>query len=51
MIDDAQTKTLPDRLRARIDDAPRQIWTPADFVDFGSRAAIDKALQRMVASG
>lgn len=27
------------------------MWTPADFVDFGSRAAVDKALQRMVTSG
>ena len=51
MIDDAQTKTLPDRLRARIDDAPRQVWTPADFADIGARAAVDKALQRMVTSG
>ena len=46
-----QSKTLPDRLRARIDDAPRQVWTPADFADIGARAAVDKALQRMVASG
>lgn len=51
MTDDAQTKTLPDRLRARIDDAPRQVWTPADFADIGARAAVDKALQRMVTSG
>ncbi|HCP82446.1 MAG TPA: hypothetical protein DIT67_13045 [Octadecabacter sp.] len=47
----AQTQTLPDRLRARINDAPRQVWTPADFVDIGGRDAVDKALQRMVASG
>lgn len=51
MIGSAQWKTLPDRLRARIDDAPRQVWTPADFVDIGGRAAVDKALQRMVTSG
>jgi uncharacterized protein DUF6088 len=38
-------------LRARINDAPRQVWSPADFADFGGRAAVDKALQRMVASG
>ena len=43
--------TLPDRLRARIQEALRQVWTPTDFVDFGSRAAVDKALQRMVTSG
>ena len=51
MIDDAQPKTLPDRLRARLKDAPRQVWTPVDFADIGGRAAVDKALQRMVASG
>ena len=51
MIGPAQPKTLPDRLRARTDDAPRQVWTPADFADIGGRAAVDKALQRMVASG
>ena len=51
MTNSAQTKTLPDRLRARIDDAPRQVWTPSDFADVGGRAAVDKALQRMVASG
>lgn len=27
------------------------VWTAADFVDIGSRAAVDKALQRHVASG
>ena len=51
MIGSAQLKTFPDRLRARVDDAPRQVWTPTDFVDFGNRAAVDKALQRMVTSG
>ncbi len=51
MIDNARSKTLPDRLRVRIDDAPRQVWTPSDFADVGGRAAVDKALQRMVASG
>ncbi|HCP80475.1 MAG TPA: hypothetical protein DIT67_02390 [Octadecabacter sp.] len=51
MTDDMQPRTLPDRLRARIDEAPRRVWTPADFADIGSRAAVDKALQRMVTSG
>ncbi|MEP5769445.1 MULTISPECIES: DUF6088 family protein [Alphaproteobacteria] len=51
MVGSAQLKTLPDRLRARVDDAPRQVWTPADFADIGGRAAVDKALQRMVTSG
>lgn len=27
------------------------VWTPNDFVDFGSRSAIDKALQRLAAAG
>ena len=44
-------KPLPYRLRARVNDAPRQVWTPADFADIGGRDAVDKALQRMVASG
>ena len=30
---------------------PRNVWTPADFLDLGSRDAIDKALQRLVAGG
>ena len=51
MIGSAQLKTLPDRLRARVDDASRQVWTPADFADIGGRAAVDKALQRMVTPG
>ena len=51
MLDVARTQTLPDRLRARIDDAPRQVWTPSDFADVGVRGAVDKALQRMVTSG
>jgi hypothetical protein len=27
------------------------VWTPVDFLDLGGRAAIDKALQRLVADG
>lgn len=27
------------------------MWTPSDFVDLGSRAAVDKTLQRLVAAG
>ena len=30
---------------------PRTVWTPADFLDLGSRDAIDKTLQRLVAAG
>lgn len=44
----------PSSLRAQIEDriaaAPRgAVWTPADFLDLGSRDAVDKALQRLVA--
>lgn len=36
---------------ARIDATPAQVWTPSDFADLASRAAIDKTLQRLVAAG
>jgi CHAD domain-containing protein len=44
----------PPSLRAQIEDriaaAPGgAVWTPADFLDLGSRDAVDKALQRLVA--
>jgi hypothetical protein len=29
-------------------DAPRKVWTPTDFLDLGSRDAIDKVLQRLI---
>ncbi|KLU26579.1 hypothetical protein EOS_08860 [Caballeronia mineralivorans PML1(12)] len=42
-------------LRARvleyIASDPDAVWTPADFAHLGSRAAVDKMLQRLVASG
>ncbi len=44
---DLKTAML-DRIRA---DAPRKVWTPSDFVDLASRAAIDKALQRLTKAG
>jgi hypothetical protein len=28
-----------------------QVWTPKDFIDLGSRSAVDKALQRLALSG
>ena len=35
----------------RICQAPHgQVWTPGDFLDLGGRDAVDKALQRLVAS-
>ena len=30
---------------------PVQVWTPVDFLDLGNRPAVDKLLQRLVASG
>lgn len=30
---------------------PDAVWTPGDFADLAARAAVDKALQRLVASG
>lgn len=36
----------------RIFDGSRaQVWTPVDFLDLGSRAAVDKVLQRLVGAG
>lgn len=32
-------------------DGPRKVWTPADFLDLGSRDAIDKVLQRLTIAG
>jgi hypothetical protein len=43
---------IADRITAMIDAAgPGQVWVPADFAALGTRAAIDKTLQRMVARG
>lgn len=44
----------PPSLRAQIEDRTAAatrgaVWTPADFLDLGSRDAVDKALQRLVA--
>lgn len=36
-----------DRIQSELD----RVWTPVDFVDLGSRAAVDKALQRLAVSG
>jgi hypothetical protein len=30
---------------------PRAVWTPVDFLDLGTRDAVDKALQRLVKTG
>ena len=38
-----------DQISALIDAEPGHVWVPADFATLGSRAVIDKTLQRMVA--
>jgi len=43
---DLKTRIL-DRMTAR---KPFLVWTPADFLDLGSRAGVDKALQRLAKS-
>lgn len=35
------------QIDARIAAQPDAVWTPVDFLDLGSRAAVDKALQRL----
>jgi len=43
---------LRQAVAARVAKAPvDQVWTPVDFLDLGSRAAVDKVLQRLVRQG
>lgn len=43
---------LGSRIATTIDNGPTgRVWVPADFASLGSRDAIDKALQRLVAAG
>jgi hypothetical protein len=52
MASSVKTATdLKARILARIKSTPDSVWTPADFVDIASRAAVDKTLQRLVAGG
>ena len=45
------TPVIKSQVMQRISQAPAaQVWTPADFLDLGGRDAVDKTLQRMVAS-
>ena len=46
-----QDTNLRSRLLARMTASPDEVWTPGDFADLGSRAAVDKTLQRLVATG
>lgn len=46
------TAHLRDKISKRIDSKRlSSVWTPADFLDLGSREAVDKALQRLTHSG
>ena len=46
------TPVLKSQMKCRIDEAPiAKVWTAVDFLDQGNRDAVDKTLQRMVASG
>lgn len=43
---------LKAKISARVaSDGPGRVWVPTDFAQFGTRDAIDKALQRMVLAG
>ena len=45
------TPVIKSQILQRIRQAPAdKVWTPVDFLDLGSRDAVDKTLQRMVAS-
>lgn len=42
---------LRSRVLQRVHSDPDAVWTPADFAEFGGRAAVDKVLQRLAAAG
>lgn len=45
------TPVIKSQVMQRINQAPAaKVWTPVDFLDLGNRDAVDKTLQRMVAS-
>lgn len=46
-MDNAPTD-LKRQIADRVAATPADVWTPADFLDLGSREAVDKALQRLV---
>ena len=54
-ISDMTVLTQDTSLRFRILDRmaahPDEVWVPGDFTDLGNRAAVDKPLQRLVATG
>ena len=46
-----QDTGLRSQILARVAAEPDEVWVPNDFADLGNRPAIDKSLQRLVASG
>ena len=46
-----QNTGLRSCLLARMAANPDEVWVPGDFADLGRRAAVDKTLQRLVATG
>lgn len=42
---------LKAQISGRIQAAPASVWTPVDFLDLGSRQAVDKTLQRLTLAG
>jgi hypothetical protein len=42
------TTDLKPQILERVSATPSAVWTPIDFLDLGARAAVDKALQRLV---
>lgn len=45
------TTDLKFQILDRVATTPPAVWTPIDFLDLGARAAVDKALQRLVKTG
>lgn len=45
------TTDLKSQIMGRAAATPNVVWTPIDFLDFGARAAVDKALQRLTKGG
>ncbi len=42
---------LTEGIQRRTAAQPAEVWTPVDFLDLGSRSAVDKALQRLTRAG
>lgn len=51
MQNPTQSPGLRSRILIRISSGPDEVWTPGDFADLASRAAVDKTLQRLVKAG